>query len=137
MERKLFTLEEANAMLPQVKAELANLQELVERIEEGYADLQRLRIARAVSSAAGKAGEDDPDFERESRLEFMRMEADMLMGNFARQGIQLKLLRPGLVDFPSVLDGEEILICWKEGEERITHYHGLHDGFAGRQKFPE
>ncbi|HET6266223.1 MAG TPA: DUF2203 family protein [Acidobacteriota bacterium] len=39
----------------------------------------------------------------------------------------------GLVDFPAMLDGEEILLCWKYGEKTIRYYHGLTEGFAGRK----
>lgn len=67
----------------------------------------------------------------------MRMEAEMLIKNFARKGVQLKMISPGLVDFPARLDGEEILLCWREGEETITHYHGWNDGFMGRKWLPE
>jgi hypothetical protein len=43
----------------------------------------------------------------------------------------------GLVDFPSIIDGEEVLLCWRSDEETIKFYHGLDSGFAGRKKIPE
>jgi len=43
----------------------------------------------------------------------------------------------GLVDFPSVIDGEEVMLCWKSDEPDIIHYHGLNDGFIGRKIIPE
>ncbi len=54
-----------------------------------------------------------------------------------RKGEELKDIDLGLVDFPAVINGEEVLLCWKRGEETITHYHGLHDGFAGRKPIRE
>jgi len=39
----------------------------------------------------------------------------------------------GLVDFPAVREGEEILLCWQLGEEQVAHWHGLEEGFAGRR----
>lgn len=42
----------------------------------------------------------------------------------------------GLVDFPSVIDGEEVLLCWRSDEEDIKFYHGLNDGFRGRKEIP-
>lgn len=43
----------------------------------------------------------------------------------------------GLVDFPSVIDGEEVMLCWKSDEPDIIYYHGLNDGFGGRKIIPE
>ena len=48
-------------------------------------------------------------------------------------GVLVKDLDSGLVDFPSVRDGEEILLCWRLGEDEVAWYHGPDDGFAGRQ----
>lgn len=43
----------------------------------------------------------------------------------------------GLVDFPSIIDGEEVLLCWRSDEESIKFYHDFDAGFAGRRKIPE
>ena len=42
----------------------------------------------------------------------------------------------GLVDFPSLLEGNEILLCWRSDEETISHYHGIYEGFSGRKPLP-
>lgn len=133
---KLFTLDEANALLPQIKEDIATLQSLVTEIEDRQSELQKIKTSRR-HSLAGAENESDPYFEMESQLDFMRMEAQLLMGNFARKGVLLKMVSPGLIDFPAVLDGNEILMCWQEGEESITHYHGWHDGFAGRKRLTD
>jgi len=52
-------------------------------------------------------------------------------------GCEFKGFEEGLVDFHGRLDDREILWCWKMGEERITHWHELDAGFAGRQPIPE
>ncbi|GGD57563.1 DUF2203 domain-containing protein [Paenibacillus nasutitermitis] len=136
MEKITFTPDEANALLPQLKADLFKLQELTTQFETEYSELQE---RKALYKEASVQIENDPDpfFERESKLEFLKMEADMLIGNFARKGVLLKMINPGLIDFPAIVDGEEVLICWKEGETSITHYHGWHDGFIGRKPLPE
>lgn len=138
MERKLFTPEEANALLPQLRAELAKLQELARDIENGQKELHRAKTAQRTltEGAQTRGAESDPFFLMETRIDFMRMEAQMLIDNFSRNGVLLKMIEPGLLDFPAIVDGEEALICWKEGEERATHYHGWHDGFAGRKPLP-
>lgn len=48
-------------------------------------------------------------------------------------GVVVKDLDVGLVDFPSLLEGEEIYLCWKLGEDRITFWHGVHEGYNGRK----
>ncbi len=48
-------------------------------------------------------------------------------------GVLVKDLDNGLVDFPSLRDGEEVLLCWQLGEESVSFWHGPSDGFAGRQ----
>lgn len=138
MADRLFTLSEANAMLPQLKRDILKLQALTGEYEEKRRSLQKSKLSGQSSAGrAGTTGLADPYFEEEGRLEFMRMEIDLLIDNFSRQGLQLKMIRPGLLDFPSLLDGNEILLCWKQGEDRITHYHGWNDGFIGRKPHPE
>jgi hypothetical protein len=128
----IFTLSEANALLPQLKQDLLELQTLTGQFEEQYLDLQKQKKFHIH-----KEGVQDPFFETEVQLEFMRLEAEVLMENFARKGVLLKMVNPGLLDFPAVLDGKDVLICWKEGEERISHYHGWDEGFIGRKPLPE
>ena len=43
----------------------------------------------------------------------------------------------GLVDFPAIIDGEEVYLCWKSDEESIIYYHAISDGFKGRKLIPE
>jgi len=52
-------------------------------------------------------------------------------------GVQVKDLDIGLLDFPCVVEGETVLLCWKLGEPAITHWHGVHEGFAGRKPIDE
>jgi len=52
-------------------------------------------------------------------------------------GCVFKGFEEGLVDFYGQLDGREMFWCWKQGEERISHWHELEAGFAGRQPIPE
>ncbi|KIL37507.1 cell division protein DivIVA [Cohnella kolymensis] len=136
MQFKTFTLNEANALLPEIKENLLKLQAMVGAIEARHSDLQKKKAMYKQSPVSTGAGKDD-FFKEESALDFMRMEAELLLSNFARKGVQLKMIDPGLIDFPAVWDGNDVLLCWKQGEERITHYHGWNDGFMGRKPIPE
>nr|WP_245996061.1 DUF2203 domain-containing protein [Paenibacillus taihuensis] len=135
MEQPMFTIDEANAMLPLLQEELFKLQLLAQQFEEKYEELQIAKANREFAEPH-RGTESDPFFELESQLEFMRMEIDLGIGNFERRGVMLKMINPGLIDFPSLLNGEKILICWKQGETRISHYHGYNDGFIGRKPHP-
>ncbi|MFB9330165.1 DUF2203 domain-containing protein [Paenibacillus aurantiacus] len=136
MTSKKFTVAEANALLPRLQDELTRLQRLTATLEERLAELKRMKTGYAGSS---ERLPDDPDpfFELEGELEFMRMEMELAIGNFERQGVQLKMIHPGILDFPGEVDGRDVLLCWKEGEARITHYHGPDEGFAGRKMLPD
>jgi hypothetical protein len=136
MENKTFTLSEANALLPQLNEDLRKLQALSTQFEGQYVELKKKKAKYELSSAPAE-GAHDPFFEEEGKLDFMRVEADLLINNFARKGVLLKTINPGLIDFPAVINGEDVLICWKQGEERITHYHGWNEGFIGRKSIPD
>jgi len=135
MEFKLFSAEEANALLPQIRAELAALQAIAEQIENGRRELLVLKSKERTTSLEGLPS-NDPYFETESSLDFLSLEMEMMIRNFSLKGVLLKMISPGLVDFPCMIDGEPALLCWKEGEERVSHYHGWHDGFVGRRELP-
>lgn len=51
-------------------------------------------------------------------------------------GVLVKDLDTGLVDFPALRGGEEVLLCWQLGEDEIRYWHGLEEGFAGRKELP-
>jgi hypothetical protein len=51
-------------------------------------------------------------------------------------GVQVKDVQQGLLDFPAVREGEEVLLCWHVGEDEVAYWHGLEDGFAGRKPLP-
>jgi len=132
MEKKYFSLEEANQLLPLVQSELAYLQELKKQFYQKYHELQSVKKRLAYVAQTDTALKDEV-FTLECQLDFMDIEARMRLKNLIDKGIQIKDIDIGLVDFPALLNGEEVLLCWKQGEEQITHYHGEHDGFAGRK----
>lgn len=129
MEIKWFTLEEANALLPTIREELAAVQSIAKDYEERYQRLIQLK------EKAGKrqSEQSDPFFTLECELEFIQIEARTIIQSIHRKGAQLKDLDMGLIDFPAILNGEEVLLCWRQGEDSITHWHGINDGFYGRK----
>lgn len=134
MAQKLFTLEEANELLPVLDQELRNLQALKRSFEEKVLELRRLK---EKSEHRKEEGGEDPFFMLECEIEFMQVEARGLIQNFPRKGVELKDIDIGLVDFPAILDGREVLLCWRQGEERVAYYHSHFEGYAGRKPISE
>jgi hypothetical protein len=125
-----FTPAEANAALDDVRP-------LVERMVAHRRELGVLiaRRSELTTTIAGNGGDLDPG-------ELARVESEI--GEQARGvaqcvnrihglGAQVKDADEGLVDFPALRAGEEVLLCWKLGEEEIGYWHSLEDGFAGRR----
>lgn len=131
MGKKYYTLAEANAILPIVQKELEKLQDIKRRFREKYEQLHQLKIYHRQQ---GVMVEEDPYFTLECEMEFMQLEGNAVLQSFELKGVQLKDVDTGLVDFPAWINGEEVLLCWRQGEPRVEHYHGLYDGFAGRKK---
>lgn len=132
MEKKYFSVEEANQLLPLVKTELAYLQELKKQFYQKYHELQSTKKRLGYGAKTDTALKDTV-FTLECQLDFLDIEARMRLKSMLDKGIQIKDIDIGLVDFPALRDGEEILLCWKQGEDQIAHYHGENDGFAGRK----
>lgn len=122
-ERRLFTVAEANALLPRLKALIDELRVAREVIRAARADLLPVLEAAVGNGGSRKAGEVLPYFER--------MERAILA--IRDLGCELKDIDMGLVDFPALREGRVVYLCWRYGEERLRYWHELDAGFAGRQ----
>jgi hypothetical protein len=128
-----FTPEEANAALEEVRP-LA--EELVgHRRTMAAAAVER---ARLVQQIAGNGGDFDPQEPRELEEQFVQAgeEVAQCVQKLERLGVLVKDLDRGLVDFPALRAGEEVLLCWEVGEEEVAFWHGVEEGFAGRKPLP-
>lgn len=137
MDKKYFTLEEANLLLPILSKELVALQATKRQFDDKYMELQELKAGWAQASSLNKTSnkdkDNDPFFTQECELEFIQIEAKSLIQSIHHKGVELKDIETGLVDFPAKLDDKEVLFCWRLGESEIAYYHGFEDGFAGRK----
>jgi hypothetical protein len=120
MARKLFSVEEANALLPRLSPVLV---ELRRQFEEAVGI--REEIARIARFDGGSA-------ERESWSETLN-EVAQLLGKLEEWGVELKDVSTGLVDFPTVMEGEEAYLCWRLGEPEVSFWHTIEGGFQGRR----
>jgi hypothetical protein len=108
---RYFTVSDANALLPTVRP-------IVERMVE----LRRSQELSGIASTNGGASHSP-----------VRAEIAACVEELNELGVQVKDLDIGLIDFPSLRDGDEILLCWRLGEGDIAWWHTLDGGFAGRQ----
>jgi NADH-quinone oxidoreductase subunit A len=126
---KTFTIEQANAMLPLVRAITADLTALAREVVE-----RRHRLEVVLAGRDLKAG--DPYAEELAHVEAeLNRDAIRLKGyleELRELGVEPKGAIDGLVDFPSLMDGRLVYLCWKLGEVEITHWHELEAGYAGR-----
>lgn len=74
--------------------------------------------------------------EVQAEVETAAAEVTRCLEGIQEVGGQVKDLDRGLVDFPALYNGEEVLLCWQVGEEQIGHWHGLDEGFTGRHDLP-
>jgi len=120
---KTFTLEEANALIPQLDELLGETADLRNKIVAAGQALQPL-LQHAGGNGGSKAG---------SEYVLLLQRFNAALNFFQDLGCELKDLDQGLVDFPSYRGGKLVYLCWKRGESRIGFWHDLESGFAGRQ----
>ena len=120
---KHYTLEEARAMLPQIRSELQRLEHFREQMRK---DEQRLSaiIEKGADAGGGTVNR------------WVRTLADFqdLLRDFEIREIIIKDLNRGLVDFPAIIGGREVFLCWEKDEEDIEFWHDLDGGYAGRER---
>ena len=134
MNRRFFTPREANELLPYIREDIERLQKTKREFVELALKLREMRISHEQVS---KEPPEDALFQMEAGMEFLQLEAKMLADSIRLKGAELKDVDRGLVDFPARINGEEVLLCWKQGEDRIAYYHGRDDGFRGRRPIPD
>jgi Uncharacterized conserved protein (DUF2203) len=117
-----WTLEQANAALPYVRLRLDRMRDALEALDAPGA----LAGLSAIDPAAGGGW---PGAEAARPLTLLALAARELEA----VEIQVRDIARGLVDFPAVLDGEEVYLCWLEGEPSVAHWHEPDAGFAGRR----
>lgn len=115
-----FSRAEADALLPSLAPTLTELRDKFAEAEE-----IRQQIVSAAATNGGSAARDAWDR--------ILARVQELLERIVGWGIELRDIDTGLVDFPTVIDGEEAYLCWKLGEPSVAHWHRPEDGFAGRR----
>lgn len=115
---RLFTLDEARALLPGVIRDAAE-------VIAARADLAEIDFARRSGGRSERGGLPE--------LKGLQARIEEIVSGWSEQGIEVKGIAPVLVDFPAVLDGVSVRLCWIEGERELGWYHRTELGFAGRR----
>ncbi|MEP6641901.1 MAG: DUF2203 domain-containing protein [Gaiellales bacterium] len=130
-QERRFTIAEAQELLD------TELRALAERMVEARARSRDLesRWRRLVIAIGSNGGNMERPEVRELRetVEASHAELNEIVARFTAEGVQVKDMDRGLIDFPAEVDGREALLCWHVGEPRIAYWHSPDDGFAGRR----
>ena len=130
-QERRFTVAEAQALLD------SGLREQAERMVELRAQSRDLesRWRRVVIAIGSNGGGMDRAVVRElqAAVEAAHARLSEIVARFTDEGIQVKDVDRGLIDFPAEVDGQDALLCWHVGEPKIAFWHSPEDGFAGRK----
>ena len=120
---KHYTREEANALLPQIRQWLEQLNRL-------RADLHRYEKRLSGLTEQGS------DIGGDTVNGWIRVLAAMqeTLSEFQRREIFIKDLGRGLLDFPAIIGGREVFLCWESDEEAVEFWHDLETGYGGRER---
>jgi hypothetical protein len=120
---KHFTVEEANALLPELRELLLAVREARDHLTVEWEN------ARPVLRAAGGNGGGVGASKYTSEL----LRLGRLLHSIVDRGVVIKDIDRGLVDFPHLRDGEEVFLCWELAEDTVGFWHELEGGYAGRR----
>src|SRR4051812_26846474 len=127
VEKKYFTVSEANSTLPLVRAIVRDITELAHDLRERHERYSRLRLGER-----GVLGEAHHEEVQQVQAELERDQERMqeYVQELETLGVELKDYFMGLVDFPAWMNGRPVYLCWRLGEPDVAHWHDLDAGFA-------
>ncbi len=135
-ETQYFTVEEANLRLPLIKRIVRDIVDLYKDVYSRRERLQEIRFRRSKSDDGASLYRDEvSEIEKELDRDVRKLEE--FVEELRDLKVQLKDPARGLVDFPSMMDDREVLLCWELGEADVTHWHEANEGHAERQSLFE
>ena len=120
---KHFSIEEARACLPDLRRRFEEIRALYQEMDSLRGEYEQVQAIIRMNGHAPKATVFE---ERIAALQ-------TLVKEIIAQGIEIKDISRGLVDFPHWRDGEEVFLCWELGEDDLRYWHRIEDGYPGRQ----
>ena len=131
MQHRQFTLEEANQLVPWLERTFQRLNSSMERLETLKGRLSELqRVQLRLNGTFGRHNEINS---MQSELDEMSKELQGMVDDIVAEGIIIRDISRGLVDFPHLREGQEVYLCWVSGEQSIDFWHETNRGFDHRQ----
>ena len=128
---RYFTLQQAEKLLPEVAASIREAIALKERYEQAETEWQN--ISRRVAVLGGVQVDRGRWIDQKKRREESARAVEQAVEKLHEFGCVVKDLDVGLIDFPTLFQGQEVYLCWKLGEPSIQFWHGVEEGFRGRK----
>lgn len=125
--RRSYTIDEANALVPQVRAVLLQLAVEQHRLDASHADMHRQLDANGDPAAAAAAGRS------EAEVTDIREGMRTLLLHLGELGVELRDVEMGLVDFPGERDGAAVWLCWRLADPSVAFWHATDEGYATRK----
>jgi hypothetical protein len=126
-----FTLAEAQSLIPRVDTLLREAVSLKSEYQEAEHAIQAM--AQRVSLMGGMMVNREQAIDAKNRRDEVATKLRAAIEQVQEFGCVIKDLDMGLIDFPTLLRGVEVYLCWKLGEDRIAFWHGVDEGFRGRK----
>jgi hypothetical protein len=128
---KLFTLEEAEELIPRLEEWLPEAIDAKKQALEADGELRKISARIQVMGGVELNPAHVTRFKHTKEQAVKKLQD--AMQQIEDSGCLVKDLDIGLIDFPAMLGQEQVFLCWKLGEARIEYWHGIHEGFAGRK----
>lgn len=122
--KKIFTLEEANSIIPRLLNEVPRIQTLASDLRNKYPDVKNAWEKHKYNGGSVQG----------AMYLGAALRLNRIMNDLESKGCIVKGVKEGLVDFLSIRDGREVYLCWKSPEKEIQFWHEIDSGFAGRQR---
>ena len=133
MADRYFTADEANELLAQVRPLVEQM--VAHRRSLALATVRHARIAATIATNGGGVRPHEVD-RLQATIDAEAAEVVRCVEKLQALGVLVKDLDEGLIDFPALRGGEEVLLCWRLGEEEVAFWHTVEEGFAGRKPLP-
>jgi hypothetical protein len=126
---RVYTIDEANALMPEVRAVLLQLAVEHHRLARAHQEMHRQLEGNGDPVALEAAGR------REAEMAQIGDGIRTLEAHLDGLGVQLRDLEMGLVDFPAQRDGKRVWLCWRLSDPTVAHWHATDEGYATRRRW--
>ena len=125
--RRIYTIDEANDLIPQVRAVLLQLAVEQRRLDASHAEMHRQLDANGDPGSAAAEGR------QEAEVADIREGMRTLLLHLSEMGVELRDLEMGLIDFPGERDGAPVWLCWRLADPSVAFWHPTDEGYASRR----